>query len=139
MTFICLNNQFIYLYEIHFYKYKNQLWVKSNLYIVFTQSNITNINLKTKSDEKYLYSEDTDEGKKEKSAKTASGSGFDSVTSDNEEDKDKKESTGVFDDTFESLRRKAPQTGGYIAEWKSVELEPLRWPIAIFAHCALSE
>uniref|UniRef100_A0A8W8KFG6 Uncharacterized protein n=1 Tax=Magallana gigas TaxID=29159 RepID=A0A8W8KFG6_MAGGI len=63
-------------------------------------------------------SEDTDAGQKEKSAKTASSSRFDSVTSDNEEEKDKKESTGVFDDTFESLQRKAPLTGGYIAEYQ---------------------
>lgn len=99
--------------------------MSSNQYTVSTQSNITIINLIWNSNEKYLFSEDTDEGQKEKSAKTAPSSGFDSVTSDNEEEKDKKESTGVFDDTFESLQRKSPQTGGYIAEWKSVKLGAL--------------
>lgn len=80
-----------------------------------TQSNITIINLKTKSNEEYLSSEDTGEEQifeNKKTTKTASGSGFDSVTSDD----DNEESTGVFDDTFESLRMKAPQTGGYIAK-----------------------
>lgn len=71
------------------------------------------MNLKTKSNEEYLFSEDTSEGQifeNKKPAKTASGSGFDSVTSDN----DNEETTGVFNDTFESLRMEAPQTGGYI-------------------------
>lgn len=71
------------------------------------------MNLKTKSNEEYLFSEDISEGQifeNKKTAKTASGSGFDSVTSDN----DNEESTGVFNDTFESLQMEAPQTGGYI-------------------------
>lgn len=57
----------------------------------------------------YIQTEDTGEEQifeNKKTAKTASGSGFDSVTSDD----DNEESTGVFDDTFESLRMKAPQT-----------------------------
>lgn len=57
----------------------------------------------------YFQTEDISEGEifeNKKTAKTASGSGFDSVTSDN----DNEESTGVFNDTFESLQMEAPQT-----------------------------